>query len=174
MAEWSRYHREFLEISFIGAGGFGNVFKALHRLDGIEYAIKKIKVRSGRVKNIMQHLEEVKTLAKLNHTNIVSYKGAWIEPRLPSIFTRNLLSSNHFQSKLNSIEYNERSGNKSYANRTSSSQSQQSSDTGSSQSSKENGKENMLLQHSNKRINCKSGMCNYIRQLIITHNIMKI
>ncbi|KAK9304576.1 hypothetical protein QLX08_004019 [Tetragonisca angustula] len=150
----SRYHREFQEISFIAAGGFGNVFKALHRLDGTEYAIKKIKVRSSRVKNIMQHLEEVKTLAKLNHTNIVSYKGAWIEPRLPSIFTQNLVSSNHFQSKLNSIEYNERSGNISYVNRTSSSQSQQSSDTGS-QSSKENGKENMLLQH-RKLINCKS------------------
>ena len=172
MAEWSRYHREFQEISFIAAGGFGNVFKALHRLDGTEYAIKKIKVRSSRVKNIMQHLEEVKTLAKLNHTNIVSYKGAWIEPRLPSIFTQNLVSSNHFQSKLNSIEYNERSGNISYVNRTSSSQSQQSSDTGS-QSSKENGKENMLLQH-RKLINCKSGMCNYIRQLVINHNIMKI
>ncbi|XP_043510018.1 eukaryotic translation initiation factor 2-alpha kinase 1-like isoform X2 [Frieseomelitta varia] len=155
VAEWSRYHREFQEISFIAAGGFGNVFKALHRLDGIEYAIKKIKVPSDRVKNIMQHLEEVKTFAKLNHTNIVSYKGAWIEPRLPSIFMQNLISSNHFQSKLNSIEYNERSGHKSYVNRTSSSQSQQSSDTGSSRSSKENGKENMLLQHS-KQINCKS------------------
>lgn len=155
VTEWSRYHREFKEISFIAGGGFGNVFKALHRLDGIEYAIKKIKVRSDRIKNIMQHLKEVKTLAKLNHTNIVSYKGAWIESRLPSIFTQNLVSSNHFQSKLSSIEYNKRSGNKSHVNRTSSSQSQQSSDTGSSQSSKENGKEDMLLQHS-KRINCKS------------------
>lgn len=173
VAEWSRYHREFQEISFIAAGGFGNVFKALHRLDGIEYAIKKIKVRSGRVKNIMQHLEEVKTLAKLNHTNIVSYKGAWIEPRLPSIFTQNLVSSSYrSQSRLNSIKYNEKSGSKSYVNRrTFSSQSQQSSDTGNSQSSKENGKErNMLLRHSSKRINCKSGMCNCIRQLVINHS----
>lgn len=82
MAEWSRYRREFLEISFIGGGGFGNVYKALHRLDGIEYAVKKIIVQSGQVSTIKQHLEEVKSLAKLNHTNIVAYKTAWIEPTL--------------------------------------------------------------------------------------------
>ena len=83
MAEWSRYRREFQEIGFIAKGGFGAVFKALHRLDGREYAIKKIIVPSNRAINaISQHLEEVKTLAKLNHSNIVSYKGAWIEPTL--------------------------------------------------------------------------------------------
>ncbi|XP_046828766.1 eukaryotic translation initiation factor 2-alpha kinase 1-like isoform X2 [Vespa crabro] len=82
MAEWSRYRREFHEISFIGGGGFGNVYKALHRLDGIEYAVKKIIVQSGHVSTIKQHLEEVKSLAKLNHMNIVAYKTAWIEPTL--------------------------------------------------------------------------------------------
>ncbi|XP_043681694.1 eukaryotic translation initiation factor 2-alpha kinase 1-like isoform X2 [Vespula pensylvanica] len=82
MAEWSRYRREFQEISFIASGGFGTVYKALHRLDGIEYAVKKIVVQSGQVSTIKQHLEEVKSLAKLNHINIVSYKTAWIEPTL--------------------------------------------------------------------------------------------
>ncbi|KAL2737881.1 eukaryotic translation initiation factor 2-alpha kinase 1 isoform X1 [Vespula squamosa] len=79
MAEWSRYRREFHEICFIAGGGFGNVYKALHRLDGIEYAIKKIIVQSGQVSTIKDHLEEVKNLAKLNHMNIVAYKTAWIE-----------------------------------------------------------------------------------------------
>ncbi|XP_014601221.1 PREDICTED: eukaryotic translation initiation factor 2-alpha kinase 1-like [Polistes canadensis] len=82
MAEWSRYRREFKEKEFIAAGGFSNVFKALHLLDGIEYAVKKIVVRSGQVSTIKQHLEEVKVLAKLNHPNIVAYKTAWIEPTL--------------------------------------------------------------------------------------------
>lgn len=85
-AECSRYHQEFNEIGFVAAGGFGNVFKAQHRLDGNTYAIKKIVVRSGRVKTIMKHLEEVKMIAKLDHTNIVSYKGAWIEPSYPETF----------------------------------------------------------------------------------------
>ncbi|XP_043275311.1 eukaryotic translation initiation factor 2-alpha kinase 1-like [Venturia canescens] len=90
IAECSRYRREFNEIGFIAAGGFGDVFKAQHRLDGNVYAIKKIIVRSGRVKTIMKHLEEVKTIARLNHTNIVSYKGAWIEQSLAATFIRNL------------------------------------------------------------------------------------
>ncbi|KAG7208659.1 hypothetical protein KM043_014863 [Ampulex compressa] len=104
MAEWSRYRREFQEINFIAGGGFGNVFKALHRLDGIEYAVKKIVVRSGRVQSIMQHLEEVKTLAKLNHTNIVSYKGAWIEPTLPSTFVPSLPSTSRDPNKSHAMQ----------------------------------------------------------------------
>lgn len=80
----SRYYREFQEISFIANGAFGNVYKAQHRLDGIDYAIKKIGVTSNHARSVKQYLNEVKTLAKLNHTNIVSYKAAWIET--PSLF----------------------------------------------------------------------------------------
>ncbi|XP_011269109.1 eukaryotic translation initiation factor 2-alpha kinase 1 isoform X1 [Camponotus floridanus] len=79
LSELSRYHREFNEISFIAGGGFGEVYKARHRLDGIDYAVKKIAVTSSHANTLQQHLNEVKTLAKLNHANIVSYKAAWIE-----------------------------------------------------------------------------------------------
>ncbi|XP_020283103.1 eukaryotic translation initiation factor 2-alpha kinase 1-like isoform X2 [Pseudomyrmex gracilis] len=76
----SRYYQEFTEISFIGDGGFGKVYKARNCLDRIEYAIKKIFVSSKQMKIINQHLNEVHALAKLNHPNIVPYKAAWIEP----------------------------------------------------------------------------------------------
>lgn len=79
LPELSRYRREFREISFIANGGFGKVYKARHRLDGIDYAIKKIAVTSSHADTWQQHLNEVQTLAKLNHANIVSYKAAWIE-----------------------------------------------------------------------------------------------
>jgi translation initiation factor 2-alpha kinase 1 len=97
----SSYKNQFQETGFIASGGFGNVFKAIHKLDEVEYAIKKIVVRPERVKTIIHHLEEVKTLAKLNHTNIVSYKQAWIEPmsrpdvpQLPSINKSETYNSN--------------------------------------------------------------------------------
>ncbi|XP_035739612.1 eukaryotic translation initiation factor 2-alpha kinase 1-like isoform X2 [Vespa mandarinia] len=105
MAEWSRYRREFHEISFIGGGGFGNVYKALHRLDGIEYAVKKIIVQSGHVSTIKQHLEEVKSLAKLNHMNIVAYKTAWIEPTLVTTTVPSLPNVGNERSKSHFSKY---------------------------------------------------------------------
>jgi len=95
MSELSRYNREFHELNFIAGGGFGKVFKALHRLDGTEYAIKKIIVSSNSMTIIKQHLNEVKTLAKLNHANIVPYKAAWIEPTFLPFFVSNVPSTNH-------------------------------------------------------------------------------
>lgn len=82
--EWSRYHKEFEELYFIAGGGFGSVFKARHRLDGVEYAIKKVFIKSADVDSIMSHLAEVKTIASLNHPNIVNYKAAWLEPLIES------------------------------------------------------------------------------------------
>ncbi|KAJ2944485.1 hypothetical protein O0L34_g3830 [Tuta absoluta] len=82
--EWSRYHKEFEELYFIAGGGFGSVFKAKHRLDGVEYAVKKVYIKSSDVNSIMSHLSEVKTIASLNHPNIVNYKAAWLEPMIES------------------------------------------------------------------------------------------
>uniref|UniRef100_A0A1L8DRX6 non-specific serine/threonine protein kinase n=2 Tax=Nyssomyia neivai TaxID=330878 RepID=A0A1L8DRX6_9DIPT len=78
--DWSRYHRDFEELSFIAGGGFGKVYRARNRVDGTEYAIKKILIRSTSVDKVMSHLKEVRTFAGLNHINIVPYKAAWMEP----------------------------------------------------------------------------------------------
>ncbi|KAJ4442171.1 hypothetical protein ANN_12037, partial [Periplaneta americana] len=41
-SDWSRYSTEYEELEYIARGGFGRVYKARNKLDGVEYAIKKI------------------------------------------------------------------------------------------------------------------------------------
>jgi translation initiation factor 2-alpha kinase 3 len=82
-----RYIREFLELEIVGKGGYGKVFKAKHKLDGSFYAVKRIPVSSAKVAKIQEHgpkelesmLEEVRSLARFDHNNIVRYHNAWLE-----------------------------------------------------------------------------------------------
>lgn len=76
----SRYEREFVQLSVIGAGEFGEVFRCLNRLDGCIYAVKKSKkpVAGSAVERIA--LNEVWAHAVLGkHENVVRYYSAWAE-----------------------------------------------------------------------------------------------
>lgn len=82
-----RYIREFSELEIVGKGGYGKVFKAKHKLDGSLYAVKRIPVSPSKVAMIQEHgpeelesmLEEVRSLARFDHNNIVRYHNAWLE-----------------------------------------------------------------------------------------------
>jgi translation initiation factor 2-alpha kinase 3 len=82
-----RYIREFSELEIVGKGGYGKVFKAKHKLDGSFYAVKRIPVSPSKVARIQEHgpeelesmLEEVRSLARFDHNNIVRYHNAWLE-----------------------------------------------------------------------------------------------
>jgi serine/threonine protein kinase len=39
----SRLHQDFEVLEELGAGAFGQVYRCRHRLDGSEYAVKKMK-----------------------------------------------------------------------------------------------------------------------------------
>ena len=41
----SRFAREFEDVSHIGSGAFGRVFKATNKLDGCTYAVKSVRLR---------------------------------------------------------------------------------------------------------------------------------
>ncbi|KAF2471985.1 eukaryotic translation initiation factor 2-alpha kinase 2 [Lindgomyces ingoldianus] len=82
-----RYAREFVEIATIGRGGYGKVYKVKHKLDDSFYAIKRIMVSPARLQKIKEHgpkemesmLNEVRALARFDHSNVVRYHNAWLE-----------------------------------------------------------------------------------------------
>ncbi|PGH23717.1 PEK protein kinase [Polytolypa hystricis UAMH7299] len=83
----SRYATEFEEEAMIGKGSYGAVYRAKHHVDGQMYAIKKIplspkrlkKLQDGGLKELDNILKEIRTLARLEHINVVRYFGAWAE-----------------------------------------------------------------------------------------------
>ncbi|KAM6155828.1 eukaryotic translation initiation factor 2-alpha kinase 1 [Rhynchocyon petersi] len=78
-AQTSRYLNEFEELTILGKGGYGRVYKVRNKLDGQYYAIKKILIKGATKTDCMKVLREVKMLAGLQHQNIVGYHTAWIE-----------------------------------------------------------------------------------------------
>ena len=84
----SRYATDFTEVRQLGRGGFGTVYHVINLVDRQHYAIKKIGLDARRLKKKWQEggqeeaetvLREIRTLASLEHSNIVRYFGAWIE-----------------------------------------------------------------------------------------------
>lgn len=84
-----RYTNEFRETCKLGRGGFGTVFKSTNKLDGHEYAIKKIRLSSAAAwsTQLEKVLREVKILALLDHPNIIRYYQAWLERLSPEELT---------------------------------------------------------------------------------------
>ncbi|XP_066288618.1 eukaryotic translation initiation factor 2-alpha kinase 1-like isoform X2 [Branchiostoma lanceolatum] len=88
----SRYANEFLELDRLGKGGFGRVFKVKNKLDGQEYAVKKIFLKESNMDVFFRIVREVKLLASLQHANVVRYHTAWME------YSNPILTSNHSSS----------------------------------------------------------------------------
>ncbi|KAG0250918.1 hypothetical protein DFQ27_009132 [Actinomortierella ambigua] len=75
----TRYKHDFVEIKRLGRGGFASVYKARNKLDGIEYAIKKVRLRGGAKMRYEKIFREIKFLARLDHKNVVRYYSSWLE-----------------------------------------------------------------------------------------------
>ncbi|KAL6231119.1 hypothetical protein BDW75DRAFT_221018 [Aspergillus navahoensis] len=83
----SRYAVEFSEIRIVGRGSFGEVYHVKNHIDGQDYAVKKIplsrkrlqQLQCGNENQLENIMKEIRTLARLEHANVVRYYGAWIE-----------------------------------------------------------------------------------------------
>ena len=72
-----RFRLDFKIIQTLGKGGFGQVYKAQHNVDGKMYAIKRVSMKDK--KPACTAVREVKILANLVHPNIVRYHNCWLE-----------------------------------------------------------------------------------------------
>ena len=61
------------ELRTLGKGGFGLVVAAVNRLDGRQYAVKKIRMPVGVPSGRSRLMREVATLARLQAPNVVRY-----------------------------------------------------------------------------------------------------
>lgn len=83
----SRYSVEFQELKVLGRGSFGEVYHVKNHIDGQEYAVKKIPLSQRRLDQLQYGgqnqlesiMKEIRTLARLEHANVVRYYGAWVE-----------------------------------------------------------------------------------------------
>ncbi|KAI8924731.1 kinase-like domain-containing protein [Entophlyctis helioformis] len=79
----SRYKDDFIELDCLGRGAFGRVHRCRNKLDGREYAIKKIRLTKHSAKHLERILREVKLLARIADTHVVRYYSSWFEHAVP-------------------------------------------------------------------------------------------
>ncbi|CAG2110440.1 unnamed protein product, partial [Medioppia subpectinata] len=73
------YKTQFIEMSAIGSGGFGTVFKVKHRLDDKIYAVKRVQFGDFSEEKKQKIMKEVKILSKLDSDFVVKYYNSWSE-----------------------------------------------------------------------------------------------
>ena len=81
----SNYRRNFIEFELLGHGGYGCVYRILHKFEQNMYAIKKIVVTKEIIINNIDIFREIKLLSRLEHKNIVKYYSSWIENDIETI-----------------------------------------------------------------------------------------
>lgn len=78
-----KFERDFIPLQKLGKGGFGTVIKCKKKIDGKEYAIKIIPIKSNFdniSKALQTTLREVISLSIMDNKNVLRYYDAWIEP----------------------------------------------------------------------------------------------
>ncbi|KAM7486980.1 hypothetical protein LguiA_002989 [Lonicera macranthoides] len=89
----SRYLSDFDELQPIGHGGFGHVVLCKNKVDGRQYAMKKIRIKDKSPPVNDRILREVATLSRLQHHHVVRYYQAWFETGLAGGYSDSVYGS---------------------------------------------------------------------------------
>jgi translation initiation factor 2-alpha kinase 3 len=104
----SRFQHEFEpeSIKFLGAGGFGSVYRVRSKLNGKEYALKIIKMEYKNVSELTklfsQVMREVDALSCCDNDNVVKLYDAWFEANI-SVLDTMQIPTQSFHSKGDSL-----------------------------------------------------------------------
>jgi NIMA (never in mitosis gene a)-related kinase len=71
--------KDFQIVNKLGEGAYSSVYKVKRNSDGLEYALKKVKLMNLSEKEKQNALNEVRILASLRHPNMIAYKEAFLE-----------------------------------------------------------------------------------------------
>jgi serine/threonine protein kinase len=106
---YSRLHQDFIELEKVGKGGFGKVYKMYHKIDSMLYAVKKIPIENCTINKdcFDKILHEVRSIARLNHQNIIRYYNSWIEYDIYKAEDKELFDSNDSIDNISESENND-------------------------------------------------------------------
>jgi serine/threonine protein kinase len=81
LLENGKFTKTFDIQSKLGKGGFGTVYLAQHKLDGKQYAVKKVKMQVGVDEDFKSHklFREVQSMLQLSSKYVTRYYTCWIE-----------------------------------------------------------------------------------------------
>lgn len=71
--------KDFQILKKLGSGSFSEVFRCKRVSDGIEYAMKRVKLQKLSTKEKENALNEIRILASVNHVNVIGYKEAFFD-----------------------------------------------------------------------------------------------
>lgn len=77
--------KDFQILSKLGEGAYSTVYKVKRLSDGVEYALKRVKLLNLKEKERENALNEVRILASIRHPNVVCYKDSFWEPNSKSL-----------------------------------------------------------------------------------------
>ncbi len=85
----NKYRNNFNQISLLGKGGYGSVYKVFHLFEKKYYAVKKIFIVQDLISDDYDIFNEIQLYSGLIHPNVVRYYSSWVDIDLTSIIEFN-------------------------------------------------------------------------------------